>query len=335
MSRISYFQRFSQKENHATNNTLLILRRFYDESPFKIERVVSSLIDEECRIGLAFTQQIKGTRSVPDALIVQQALRIFFETKRGGDLDEDQISRHIDTIAEDHADGQTDILIGLTKEPVAPNVFDVLKSLAKRSTILFATVTFSQIMDVLREECAKYEHDLLVIVEDFEQYLSEENLLEERNQLLPIFPCGTSYSENEKFSLYYEPANRPCKRNYRIIGIYARKCVSLIGEVEEIVTGSFDGGQYVFETELGKVTNEHKARVKEVIEKTEYYDLDAIPHRYYLVYRFLNSDIRKVLSGGIRGFRYLDLRELLPDFDQQRDYPLDELAELLKGSQFH
>jgi hypothetical protein len=31
-------QRFSQCENHATNNTLLILQHFYRTSPFKIQR---------------------------------------------------------------------------------------------------------------------------------------------------------------------------------------------------------------------------------------------------------------------------------------------------------
>jgi hypothetical protein len=52
MSRVSYFQRFSQRENHATNNTLLMLRQFYESSPFKIERVLNSLTDEDLPIGL-------------------------------------------------------------------------------------------------------------------------------------------------------------------------------------------------------------------------------------------------------------------------------------------
>ena len=334
MSRISYFQRFSQKENHATNNSLLILRRFYDESPFKIERVLSSLIDEECQIGLTFTQQIKGKSSVPDALVAQQALRIFFETKRGGDLDQDQITRHIDTIAEDHMDGQTDILIGLTKEPIAQKDFTDLKLLAKRKSVVFAAVTFSQIVDALRGECAEYERDLLAIVEDYEQYLSEENLLEERNQWLPIFPCGTSYAENERFGLYYEPPSRPCKRNHRFIGIYAQKSVSLIGEIKAIVTVDFEDGELVFETELGTLTKERKDRVKEVIGQTDYYDLDASPHRYYLVGGFLKTDIRKASTGGIMGLRYLDMRKLLADFDMKKDCPPEEMAQLLRGTQF-
>ena len=43
LSRVSHFQRFSQPENHATNNTLLVLRYFYQSSPFKIQRVSNLL----------------------------------------------------------------------------------------------------------------------------------------------------------------------------------------------------------------------------------------------------------------------------------------------------
>ena len=42
MSRVSHFQRFSQPENHATNDTLLLLRYFYQSSPFKIQSVLTS-----------------------------------------------------------------------------------------------------------------------------------------------------------------------------------------------------------------------------------------------------------------------------------------------------
>lgn len=334
MSRISYFQRFSQKENHATNNVLLILRRFYDESPFKIERVFSSLLDEKIEIGLAFTQQIKGASSVPDALVSQPPLRIFFETKRGGELDADQIKRHIDTIAEDHVESQTDILIGLTKEPIARSDFHDLKAMANRKGVLFAAVTFSQILDALGDECAEYERDLIAIVEDFEQYLAEENLLEERSHILPVFACGTSYAENERFGLYYESPIRPCKRNHRFIGIYSEKRVSLIGEVEAIAIAEFVDGELTFTTEAGKLTDTHQDRIRKVIEETGYYDLDADPHRYYLMKNFVETDIHKTSSGGIRGIRYLDLRNLLPDINNSADRDIRDIAERLKGTEF-
>src|ERR1035441_8893207 len=118
MSRVSHFQRFSQPENHATNNTLLLLRYFYQSSPFKIQKVLTSLLETELSIGLTFEQHIRGDASVPDALIKQEPLRIFIETKRGGDLDSDQIRRHFKSIVKREAGTsrvEGAILIGLTK----------------------------------------------------------------------------------------------------------------------------------------------------------------------------------------------------------------------------
>jgi hypothetical protein len=83
MSQISYFQRFSQPENHATNNTLLVFRYFYQSSPFKIQRALTELVENDLSIGLLFQQQVRGDLSVPDALITQQPLHIYVETKRG------------------------------------------------------------------------------------------------------------------------------------------------------------------------------------------------------------------------------------------------------------
>lgn len=100
MSRVSHFQRFSQPENHATNNTLLLLRYFYQSSPFKIQSVLTSLLEADLSIGLAFEQQVKGDASIPDALITQEQMRIYIETKRGGALDPDQIRRHLKSISE-------------------------------------------------------------------------------------------------------------------------------------------------------------------------------------------------------------------------------------------
>lgn len=326
MSRVSYFQRFSQRENHATNNTLLILRYLYQSSPFKMERTISSLIDENCTIGLSFSQQVKGTSSIPDALISQNALRIFIETKRGDELDTEQIRRHLESIVANGAEHQTDILLGITKEPIPIAEALTLKKDAKKRRVLFAAVTFSQILDALMAECEDYESDLMAMIEDFDQYLAEEGLLAERNQWLPIFPCGTSYAENVQFDLYYEPPSRPCKRNYRFIGIYALKAVSRVGVVEAIVVASYVNGNFSLELEAGNLTDSHRKRIKKVTETTEYYNLAIGSTRFYLVDSFAETNLRKTTSGGIRGMRYLDLATIIPDYDTRKAYSSAELA---------
>ena len=68
MSRVSHFQRFSQPENHATNNTLLLLRYFYQSSPFKIQSVLTSLLEADLSIGLASNSRLREMPVSPTPL---------------------------------------------------------------------------------------------------------------------------------------------------------------------------------------------------------------------------------------------------------------------------
>lgn len=334
MSRVSHFQRFSQPENHATNNTLLVLRFFYQSSPFKIQRVLTSLLDTELSIGLTFEQQVKGAASVPDAEITQKPLRVFIETKRGGDLDSAQIRRHFKSIAEPSAGtsrGAATVLIGLTKEPIAESERKSLAVEAAAQGITFTVVTFSQVVEALRAECANFERELLSIVEDYESYLGEAKLLEERNRWQVVFPCGTSVIENARFHIYYESPDRPCKSNYRFIGVYNRKAVAYVGTVEAIAVASWNQGSIsIVEEEVGRLTEGHRRRIASTIAETPYYDLRSNPVRFYLVDSFVPTDAKKTSPGGIMSFRYLDLSKILPEYNPRKDYTSEELASALK-----
>jgi len=333
LSRVSHFQRFSQPENHATNNTLLVLRYFYQSSPFKIQRALTSLLEADLSIGLTFEQQVKGDASVPDALITQEPMRIFIETKRGGDLDSAQIRRHLKSIAQHSGGtGRSDgtVLIGLTKEPIAESDRKSLGAEAALQGITFAAVTFSQIVEALKAQCADFERELLSIVEDYDSYLAEEGLLEERNQWLVVFPCGTSIADNARFGLYYEPPSRPCKRNYRFIGVYNRKTVAYVGTVEAIAVASWSDGVVSFTEEAGPLTDNHRKRIASAVEETHYYDLKGDPVRFYLVDSFIPTDAKKTSPGGIMGLRYLDLSKILPAYNPRKDYTSEELAAALR-----
>jgi hypothetical protein len=185
-------------------------------------------------------------------------------------------------------------------------------------------MTFSQIAEVLRRQCAPYENELLAIIEDYESYLAAEGLLEERDKWLVVFPCGTTIAENVRFGLYYEPPSRPCKR-YRFIGVYNQKVVAYVGKVEAIAVVSFKGSDVDFLEEAGTLTDEHRRRIKAVA------DLKDDPLRYYLVDHFAGTDLKKTSPGGMMGYRYLDLSKLLPSFNPRRAYSTDEMAAALKG----
>ena len=61
-----------------------MLRHVYQAAPQKLQLVLRALMeDEELDIGLKFEQQVKGSDSVPDALITQPPLAVLVEKPSG------------------------------------------------------------------------------------------------------------------------------------------------------------------------------------------------------------------------------------------------------------
>ena len=168
MSKVSYFQRFSQRENHVTNNTLLVLRYLYQSSPLKLQQVLSSFLDDELEIGLSFEQQVRKSVSVPDAVIEQKPFRIVIETKLGNGLDHGQIRRHVTSMQADPIGSHfRSILIGLTPGAVTDAAEAELRDFAQQHGVQFVAVTFEDLLVALREACAEHEVGLLAIIEDW------------------------------------------------------------------------------------------------------------------------------------------------------------------------
>ena len=329
MSRVSYFQRFSQKENHATNNTLLALRYFYESSPAKLSAVLASLLDREFKIGPEFAQQVRRKESVPDAVIRQPPFSITVETKRGGEIDLDQIRRHLTGLADEPHPGGIRLLLSLTKEPLLAVDKVKLQSEATNHSVQFAAVTFSEILEALRAQCTEYERELTAIVQDYHAYLAVESLLSERDRWMAIFPCGDSLNENAAYGLYYEPDTRPAKRT-TFIGIYAQKAVQFIGRVEAIAICRHVEGRAEFEKVAGELREEHKRRFLDAVGVTKYYNLREDDHRVYFVEKFVPTRIEKVTPGGIMGFRYVDLQKLLLGTNFST-FTVDQMATALRG----
>ncbi|MFO0159261.1 MAG: PD-(D/E)XK nuclease family protein [Alphaproteobacteria bacterium] len=329
---VSYFQRYSQAENHATNNTMQALRYLYQSSPFKIEQLLNDLLDTDVSIGLSFELQPKGKKSVPDALMSQKAIHVFIETKLGATIDEDQIKRHLETIFDRTEKDSRKFLIALTKEPISEPARKRASVAAHEKGVNFAAITFSRLLEGLEAQCASYERDLRAILDDYRSYLSEEGLLDERNRWLVAFPCGTSFEENIRFGIYYESASKASKAAYPLIGIYRQKAVSHVGRVEAVAIVGIENKKYSFDVESGNLTGDHKKRIQNTFEQTLYYDLESEPRRFYLVDKFVATDFRKVSPNGLQGFRYLDLAKQVQGYDSKRNYSSEELASAIKGS---
>ena len=83
MNTIHYFQRYSQRENVVTNNTLLLFSRLYTHNPYSFGGFINECLDAPLGVGVSFVQQKRASSkgSVPDGLISQSSFKIVIETK--------------------------------------------------------------------------------------------------------------------------------------------------------------------------------------------------------------------------------------------------------------
>lgn len=119
--RIHYFQRYHQKENVATANTLLLLSRIYTYSADKFFRFLKSeyfmdSFDPE----IVFTLQEKSVESIPDATITQEGFKIVVETKMYDWFYSNQLTKHLKSFG----DEKNKVLITLSSEPMDKKKLD-------------------------------------------------------------------------------------------------------------------------------------------------------------------------------------------------------------------
>lgn len=338
MAGVSHFQRYSQRENHVTNNTLLVLRHLYQVSPIKLESVLNQLLgDERLSLGLSFTQQVKGTHSVPDALIHQPDFRLYIETKLGASLDQNQLIRHIESVGRDVADtdvrAQQIILLGLATAEMRSREAAQISEFAASRGVIFSSVTFAQLVSAIESVCADYEVSLQSIITDYIDYLNSENLLYAGEDWMLVVPCGTSLNENAEHHVYYDGAHRPRRSKCRYLGLYSEKRVALVGTITHVFVATYrDGKLVVDEEERGKVDEHALSRATAIVEATTYYDLKNGPHRFYVVDRFEPTRLVKKSKGPVRGAQYLKLSEVLGA--PVADLTTSALAEQLRERSF-
>ena len=79
---IHYFQRYHQKENVATANTMLLLSRLFSYSPNKFYKFLrTTFFPNWYSPEICMRIQDKNDKSIPDATIAQESFKIVIETK--------------------------------------------------------------------------------------------------------------------------------------------------------------------------------------------------------------------------------------------------------------
>lgn len=311
MTEITRFPHYHQAENVVTNHVMVMLRMIYRESPKLFEGLLRALCGDEITVGPSFSQQVAGTHSIPDGLILQEPMAIFVETKLGPHLDHAQIAAHCKTIQERAQGRKGNYLIALTTGEASQGLPTEVVETARSEGIKIVETSFGAVVDQLGA-LRIHDVDLGEIVQEFADFIYAQGLVPRRDQSVAAMLTGTSWQANRDHGVYYEPADRnPKWQRASFLGLYHDKQVSHVGRIVAVAVAVEDeAGEMNFETlELGTLDDAQRAAVRACVDAAQAYypDFQANRHRYYVVDGFSPSGLRKASPGGMMGHRYLDV----------------------------
>lgn len=313
MSKVHYFQRYHQKENVVTNNTLLLFSRLYNYSPNKFKQFIDALTDIEINVGVDFSQQNKSKSSVPDGIIAQSSFKIVIETKLGDNFSNHQLNNHL----EEFGNEQNQILLALAPQYINDEQKEVIiTEISKynsefKKNIKFVNTTFYKIIETYKEVIFDYDVELKDIIDDFEDFCSTFGLLPKTSPRMLVIACGWTLKHNFQRSVYYDPDDRGYSRCTHL-GIYKDKRVQGIGKIENIITAHIENDSLVVaNTTNGIATEEQKQNILAIIQDAKD-DLGwniSIGHKFFCVDKFYLTEFRKNTPNGLFGRRYFYIND--------------------------
>lgn len=316
MSSIHYFQRYSQPENVATNNTLLLLSRLYQDSPNKFKGFLNDLLDDnDLEAGIQFNQQQKGKGSVPDGNLSQVSFKVVVETKLHKHFSLQQLTEHLNSFGTE----QHQVLLSLSpKLPDNSLKLQIESAVSSfnsqnKTAIKYLPTTFQEIVSKYNNNLEDYDYELIEIIDDFEAYCIHDRLITDEEARMRVVTCGWTLKENFQFNLYYDPADRGYS-DHNYLGIYSDKAVRGIGRIENIITANLlHNGQLQIIDNTTTVTQLQEQNIIGVIlaaQANNNWNI-ATGHKFFCVEQFYQTNYRKTTKYPLQGSKFFNLKDRL------------------------
>ncbi|MCC4796723.1 hypothetical protein BCT30_17580 [Enterovibrio norvegicus] len=323
MSRVHYFQRYSQKENVVTNNTLLLFSRLYNHSPARFEDFLNALSGDSnlaFEVGMQFAQQQGNASqtSVPDGVMNQKSCKVVIETKLYGNHGMPQLLNHLDSF-----NGE-DTQVLLLLDPRQPDS-TLMTSLVDKvngfnqengQNIVCLATTFTDIIAHFDDILFEYDLELKDILEDYRDFCHSMNLVPRDEFMMRAIVTGTTFEDNIKFGVYYDPAERGFSA-HEYLGLYRNKSVRGIGRVKTIVHADLDEGtgelkviKFIKGTSLSEEENQRIVGIMRVAEQLHGWDIYT-GHQFFITDGFEPTSFKKATKYPIQRSKYFDLGRVL------------------------
>lgn len=332
--KIHYFQRYHQKENVATANTMLLLSRLYQYSSDKFFRFLKSeFFFDSFEPEIVFTLQEKSVDSVPDATITQESFKIVVETKTSDWFYSNQLMRHLNSFSDEKYKVLITLAPELMDESKKAEFEEILKEYnsTQKRPVIHINTTFEGIALALQDVIDDRDYEMQEVLDDYLDYCYKDGLIAVSDawKYMRMQLAGTTIDFNVREGIYYDRAERGF-RAHDYLGLYTKKSVRAIGKICARITAVETPDGMLYETEYGELTEERKQKILLAIEDgNKYgYDLSHIKHRFFFVEKFFITDFRKSTPRAPMGSRIFDLTQAL----ETNELPDTEIiAEQLKN----
>ncbi|MFT3794453.1 hypothetical protein [Flavobacterium sp.] len=331
MSSVHYFQRYSQPENVATNNTLHLLSRLYQQSPNKFKGFLNELLgDTDLEAGILFHQQIKGKGSIPDGNLSQSSFKVAIETKLHQNFSLQQLTSHLNSFSnEEHK-----ILLSLSpqfpslhlKNQIESNVHSF--NITNNVSIKYFPTTFQQIVEKFNNILEDYDFELQQLIDDFESYCIHDKLITDSEYRMRAVTCGWTLDENFEYSLYYDNVSDGYSE-HSYVGIYSKKSIRGIGKLTNIIEADLVGGVLNIKKSLQTPTQAQKQNIIDVIaaaKTNNNWDISK-SHNFFCVDKFYRTDFKKETKYPLQGTKFFNLKK---ELNLTTLPSTEKIAELLK-----
>lgn len=310
--KIHYFQRYHQKENVETANTMLLLNRLYTYSPNKFYRLIKNFLPQNAEIEMELELQKKTKNSVPDAVISQPSFKIVVETKLNGNFDIPQLIGHLDAFENE----KYKVLLTLDPKPMKEQIRNKLQNVLYKynednnTNISHFNTTFEEILKNIEAIIDERDYDMQDILQDYSEYCYSEGLIPDSWKRMRVQLAGTTLDINKKLNLYYDSIDRSFSE-HDYLGLYNQKSVRAVGKITAIILNKFENGEWIYVPEKGALTDDIKNKIVEAREDAKKYGYDMTNSRYFVVDEFYETDFKKETPYAPMGSRMFDLTEVL------------------------
>lgn len=215
--KIHYFQRYHEKENVATANTMLLLSRLYSYSADKFFRFLKSeFFSDSFEPEIVFNLQEKSVDSIPDATITQEGFKIVVETKLTDWFYSEQLMKHLKSFG----DEKYKVMITLSSEPMAEdkkqNFEKLLKEYNATQTypIFHINTTFECLANAVGEAIDDRDYEMQEVVDDYLNYCYNDGLIPVSDawKYMRVQLAGTTIDFNVSKGVYYDKVERGFNR---------------------------------------------------------------------------------------------------------------------------